>query len=111
MDIGKIAHALGEVARGALVRHLHMPPGFVRVEKDEQIGRAVALIFVIVTLGLTRCRWNWLAHFTDLGKGRGKAPRPSYDDRRVRWKPDGRDAAPTRLGPEPESSAPERRRP
>src|SRR3984957_8359667 len=65
MGIGQVAHALGEVTCGPLVRHLHMPPRFVHVEKHEQIGRAVALIFVIVTLGLTRCCWDWLAHFTN----------------------------------------------
>ena len=53
MDIGQIAHALGEVARGSVVRHFYMPPGFMRVEKHEQIGRAVSLVFAIVALRLT----------------------------------------------------------
>ena len=42
-----------------------MPPGFMRVEKHEQIGRAVSLVFAIVALRLTRRRWDWLAHFTN----------------------------------------------
>ena len=33
---------------------LYMPPGFMRVEKHEQIGRAVSLVFAIVALRLTR---------------------------------------------------------
>src|SRR5271163_787103 len=65
MDIGEIAHALGEVACGPLVRHLHMAPRLMRVEKHKQIGRAVTLIFAIVTLGLARRRWDWLAYFTN----------------------------------------------
>src|SRR6202453_1968807 len=49
--IGEIAHAMGEVSRGSVIGHLHMPPGFVRVDEDEHIGRAVALVFAIVSLG------------------------------------------------------------
>ena len=49
--IGEIAHAMGEVSRGSVIGHLHVPPGFVRVDEDEHIGRAVALVFAIVSLG------------------------------------------------------------
>jgi hypothetical protein len=56
MDIGQISPAIGEVAHGSVVRQFHMPPGFMCVEKHQQIGRAIAPIFAIVTLGLTRYR-------------------------------------------------------
>jgi hypothetical protein len=49
MHVGQIAHAGGEVARSSMFRDLHMAPGSVRVEKHEQIGRAIAPIFAIVT--------------------------------------------------------------
>ena len=65
MDIGQIAHALGEAACGSPVRHVHMPPGFMRVEKHEQIGRAIAPIFVIIPLRLTWRGWDRLAYFTN----------------------------------------------
>ena len=65
VDIGQIAHAIGEVARGSMVRDFHMTPGFVCVEKHEQIGRAVAPIFAIVTLRLTRRGRDRLAYLTD----------------------------------------------
>src|SRR5271170_7903573 len=45
---------MGVVAGGPVIGHLHMTPGLVRVEEDEQIGRAVALVFAIVSLGLAR---------------------------------------------------------
>jgi hypothetical protein len=53
MDIGQIAYAIGEVARGSVVRHFHMPSGLVCVEKHKHIGRAIAPVFAIVTLRLT----------------------------------------------------------
>src|ERR1041384_4723414 len=40
MNIDQIAHAVGEVGCGSLVGDLHLAPGAMRVEKDEQIGRA-----------------------------------------------------------------------
>src|ERR1700722_11812652 len=36
--IGEIAHADGEVARGSLLRGLHMAPGLGRIQKHQQIG-------------------------------------------------------------------------
>ena len=55
MNIGQITHTSGEIARGSLVCHLHVTPGFVRIEEHEQIGRAIAFIFAIVPLGLPSC--------------------------------------------------------
>jgi hypothetical protein len=63
--IGEIAHALGEVAGGPVVGHLHMAPGLVGVEEDEQIGRAIALVFAIVSHRLSRCGRDWQAGFAD----------------------------------------------
>src|SRR5271155_2476623 len=50
--IGEIAHAMGEIAGGPVIGHLHMTPGLARIEEDKQIGCAVALVFAIVSLGL-----------------------------------------------------------
>src|SRR4030095_8411393 len=52
VDIDQVAHAVGEVAGGALLRDLHLAPGPVRVEEDEQVDGAVAAIFAVVALGL-----------------------------------------------------------
>src|SRR5277367_6708531 len=42
-----------------------MAPGPVRIEKHEQIGRAIASIFAIVTFRLTRLRRDRLAHLAN----------------------------------------------
>jgi hypothetical protein len=63
MNIGQIAHAEGEVARGSMFGDFHMAPRPVRIEKHEQIGRAIAPIFAIVSLGLT---WRGRDRFTYL---------------------------------------------
>src|ERR1700730_356222 len=63
MDIGQIAHAIGEVPRGPVVRHFHMTPGFVRIEEHEQIGYAITSIFAIVSFRLTWASRDRLAHF------------------------------------------------
>ena len=44
---------------------LHMAPGLVRIEKHEQIGRAIASIFAIVTFGLTWLRRDRLAYLAN----------------------------------------------
>src|SRR5215470_19659497 len=46
-DINEVAHALGEITRGALVRHLHAAPRPTRIKADEQIDRAIATILII----------------------------------------------------------------
>jgi hypothetical protein len=43
--VGEIAHAMGEIAGGPVIGHLHMTLGLVRIEEDKQIGSAVALVF------------------------------------------------------------------
>jgi hypothetical protein len=45
---------VGEIAGGPVIGHLHITPGLVRIEEDEQIRCAVALVFAIVPLGLAR---------------------------------------------------------
>src|SRR6202795_2169821 len=65
MNVGQISHADGEVVRGSMFRDLYMAPGPVRIEKHEQIDRAIASIFAIVTFRLTWLRWDRLAHFAN----------------------------------------------
>jgi hypothetical protein len=52
--IGEIAHAVGKIAGGPVIGHLHMTPGLVRIEEDEQIRCSVAFVFAIVSLGSAR---------------------------------------------------------
>src|SRR3954452_4869059 len=54
MNIRQIAHAGGKILRRSLLGDLHMPPRLVRIEEHEQISGAVALVFVIISLRLTR---------------------------------------------------------
>jgi hypothetical protein len=49
---GKVAHAVGKVVCRAPLGDLDLAPGAVRVEEDEQVGGAVALI---------SCRGFWSA--------------------------------------------------
>jgi len=65
VGIGQIAHADCKITRCAPLCHLHMTPGSVRIEKHEQIGRAIAAIFEIVTLKLTWRGRDRLAHLAD----------------------------------------------
>jgi hypothetical protein len=41
MGVSEIVHASSKILRGSLFRHLHMTPGFRRIEKYEQTGSAV----------------------------------------------------------------------
>lgn len=52
-----------------LLGYLHMTPGFVRIERHEQIGSAVTAIFAIATFVLTRSAADRL---TDLSDRRGR---------------------------------------
>jgi hypothetical protein len=52
VQVDEVAHAVGEVASGAPVGDLDPAPGSVGVEKDEQVGRAVAAILAVVALEL-----------------------------------------------------------
>ena len=63
--VDQITHADGEVLGGSVVGHLHMAPGFMRVEKYEQIGRAIAAVFTVEAFGLAWFRRDRLAHFAD----------------------------------------------
>ena len=49
VDIGQVLQDLGIVDGGVLVCHLDVAPAFKRREHHEQVGSAVALIFVIDT--------------------------------------------------------------
>jgi len=46
--VGELAHAAGEVLCDAPWRDLHLAPGAVDVEKDEQVGGCVEAILAIV---------------------------------------------------------------
>ena len=65
MDIDKITHAGGKILSLTVIRDLHMTPGFVRIKKHEQIGCAIAAIFIIITLGLAGFCRDRLAHLAD----------------------------------------------
>jgi hypothetical protein len=53
VDIDEVAHTLGEITRRPPVGDFPRAPWPVRVKEDEQIDRAIAAIFVIVTWGLS----------------------------------------------------------
>jgi len=54
MHVGQILERMGVVDGRAPVRDLHAPPAFERREHHEQIGQAIALVFVVVALRLSR---------------------------------------------------------
>src|SRR6266403_244396 len=56
VDVDQVAHALGKVECSALLGDLDLPPGPMRIEEDEKIRRAVALVLVVVSLALSRAR-------------------------------------------------------
>src|SRR5258705_6931986 len=56
VDVDQVSHALGKVERSALLSDLDVPPGPMRIEEDEEIRRAVALVLVVVSLALSRTR-------------------------------------------------------
>ena len=56
---------VGEVFGGAPIGDLHLAPGAVRVEEDEQIGRAVAPVLAVVALDLSRLGRDRQAHLAD----------------------------------------------
>lgn len=64
MAIGEIAHTVGKIG-GAPLGDCHLAPGSVSVEEDEQIGGAVAPVFVVVALQPSRCGRDRLAHLAD----------------------------------------------
>ena len=54
MRIGQIPEHVGIIDGGVAVGDLDMPPAFQRREHHEQIGDAIAFVFVIVTRWLSR---------------------------------------------------------
>src|SRR6266852_9119844 len=80
VNIGEFAHAGGEVYGGTAVGDFDFAPGPMRVEEDEQVGRAVALVLAVVALDLPRLGRDRLAHLADeLGRALIEA-----DDRALR---------------------------
>ena len=54
MDIDKIAHAVGEVLRGAPLSDLHLAPRAVHIQEHEQVRGPVAPVLAVVAFDLTR---------------------------------------------------------
>jgi len=52
-NVGQILERVGVIDGRAPVRDLHAPPAFERREHHEQIGHAIALVFVVVRLLLS----------------------------------------------------------
>src|ERR1043165_7874639 len=50
--VDEVAQALGEVQASSTVRHLGVSPGSVRVDEHEDVGGAVAYVFVVVAASL-----------------------------------------------------------
>lgn len=74
VDIADLSHAFGKILRRAPVCDLHLAPGPVDVQEDEEIGGAVALVFAIIALQLPGFGRDGLAHLADqLGRALVKA--------------------------------------
>ena len=54
MRVGQVPEHVGIIDGGVAVGDLDMPPAFQRREHHEQIGDAIAFVFVIVTRWLSR---------------------------------------------------------
>src|SRR5436190_24096333 len=68
MDVAEFAHVLGEIGGGPAVGDLHLAPGTVGIDGNEEIGGAVAPILAIEALQLTGLggdRWANLADELD----------------------------------------------
>ena len=65
MHVGQILERMGVVDGRAPVGDLHAPPAFERREHHEQIGQAIALVFVVVALRLSRRGRDRRAHLGD----------------------------------------------
>ena len=81
VDIDQVTHAVGVVLRRPTVGDLHFAPGRVHIEDDEQVDRAVALVFVVVAFGLAGRGGDRQAHLADqLGRALVEADhRPLWD--------------------------------
>jgi len=65
VDIDQIAHAVRKVGRGAMIRNLHVTPGFVGVQKHKQISGAIAPVFAIVPFRLRDSGRDRLSHLAN----------------------------------------------
>src|SRR5260370_26270860 len=65
MGVDEFAHTWGEVAGRAVFGDLDPAPATMDIEEDEQIGRAVALIFAVIAFELPRLGRNRLTHLAD----------------------------------------------
>ena len=65
MHVRQIFENVGVIDRGVPLGDFHMPPAFQRREHHEKVGRAVALIFVIVTCGASRAHRDRRPRFLD----------------------------------------------
>src|SRR5205807_9903579 len=61
VNVSELAHAGGEVHRGAAVGNFDLAPRAMNVEEDEQIGPSIALVFAVVALDLAWFGWDRLA--------------------------------------------------
>ena len=66
MNIHEVSHAPGEIGSGSAVGDLDLTPGTMGIDEDEQVGRAVATVFV---LRLARFSRDRLARLTDQSSG------------------------------------------
>src|SRR5258708_8793258 len=65
MHVRQIPERMGIIDGGVAVGHFHMPPPFQRGEHHEQIGDAIAFVFVIVTRLASRLRGDRRARLDD----------------------------------------------
>src|SRR6202140_3548158 len=65
MRVGQIPERVGIIDGGVTVGHFHMPPAFQRRECHEQIGHAIARVFVIMTRLASGFGGNRLARFDE----------------------------------------------
>src|SRR5215468_1203963 len=52
---------MGEVHFCTTIRHLYMSPTLKRGKEHKEVAHPIAFVFIIVTLRLTRFRWERLA--------------------------------------------------
>ena len=65
MGVGQVPERMSVIDGGVTVGHFHMPPAFQRREHHEQIGCAIALVFVIVTRLASGLGGDRVARFDD----------------------------------------------
>ena len=65
MSVGEVSERMGVIDGGMTVGDFHVPPAFERREQHEQIGDAVAFVFVVLALGFPRLGLGGLARLDD----------------------------------------------